>query len=166
MGRWIVTTILAAVLAALLTGCGGSGGAGVGIREGNVAPSFSALSLDGKAVTLQDLAGKPTVLVFWASWCGPCRAEIPHVNEVTEAYGETVNVMGINLGEDPTTAKSVAGSMKYPSLLDPQSSIGASYRVSSIPLVVILDGEGRIRYRGTGLPRDPHTLLDGLIGDS
>jgi len=155
-----------ALLGALLAGCGGSGASGVGIREGNLAPSFSALSLDGKAVTSEDLAGKPSVLVFWASWCGPCRAEVPHVNEVAESYGDAVNVMGINLGESPTDAKKMAGMMKYPSLLDPQSSIGTSYRVSTIPLVVILDGEGRIRYRGTGLPRQPHTLLDGLLGDS
>jgi len=155
-----------AALGALLAGCGGTGASGVGIREGNLAPSFSALSLEGKAVTSEDLAGKPSVIVFWASWCGPCRAEVPHINELVDSYGSNVNVVGINLGEAPAAAKQMASSMQYPSLLDPQSSIGTSYRVSTIPLVVILDGEGRIRYRGTGLPRQPHSLIDGLLGDS
>jgi thiol-disulfide isomerase/thioredoxin len=163
MNRWI-TLALAAALAAAPAGCGGGDAGGrVGVREGNLAPEFSALSLDGKAVTLQDLAGKPAVLVFWASWCGPCRQEMPHVNELVRAYGDQIRVMGINLGEAPDVVAGVAGAMDYPVLLDERSTIAGRYAVRTIPLVVVLDAAGRIRYRGNGLPQRSHALIDWLL---
>ncbi len=157
------TLLLTALLTLAACSTGGTD-AGVGIREGQLAPSFSALTVDGKATTLEDLAGKPAVLVFWASWCGPCRAEMPHVNELVRDYGDRITVLGINMGEDPGTVSKMGAAMDYPSLLDPTSTIASRYAVSSIPLVVVLDAEGRIHYRGNGLPRRAHALLDGLLG--
>ena len=132
-----------------------------------MAPEFTALDLEGEAVTSVSLRGKPTVLVFWASWCGPCRKEIPHLNELRQSYGDRINILGINMGEPVPTAHRAAASlgMRYPSLVDPRSELATRYAVHSIPLVLILDETGRIRLRGNGLPRRPSVLIDGLLTD-
>jgi len=157
--RWLLYGLMAWLVA-----CGGP--SDVGVREGQVAPDFSALSLEGKAVRLSALRGQPVVLVFWASWCGPCRQEVPHVNALVASHGERAHVWGVNMGEDPRKAEAAHGAfgMRYPSLLDPTSDLARRFSVSSIPLVIVLDAQGRIRFRGNGLPRSAGALLDGLLG--
>lgn len=137
-----------------------------GPREGQRAPALSVPTLDGGRFTLESAAGRPSVLVFWASWCGPCRKEAPEVAEVVRAYGDKVAVVSVNAGEDETKARLAAQQwgITWPVGLDSRRKAQAAYLVDALPLVVIIDGDGLVRYRGNGMPSDIHRLLDGLLG--
>jgi cytochrome c biogenesis protein CcmG/thiol:disulfide interchange protein DsbE len=153
-----------AFLLALLLACGS--GPPVAPLEGHTAPAIHSTLLDGSAFELSELRGRPAMLVFWASWCGPCRQEAPEVARIAQGYGEKLQVVGVNAGEDASTAARAAQSMgiTWPVVLDLTGSIQGSYDVQAIPLVLILDAQGVIRFRGLGLPSDAHRILDGLTG--
>lgn len=135
-----------------------------GPREGLRGPAFEARLLDGSRVRSGDLDDKPTVVVFWASWCGPCVHEIPSLNQLQAQVGEEVHVLGINAGEGvEAVTEAVEGlGVRYPVALDPDGRIRRDYQVEGIPLVVILDRDWRVRYRGNGLPLRVTSLLQGL----
>ena len=137
-----------------------------GPQEGQRAPDFTANQMDGSTFHLEAVRGKPTVLVFWASWCGPCRKEAPDVARVAKSYGSRVNLVGINAGESLEVAKRTAPQLgiTWPVVLDPKGAIQSQYQVTGIPLVLVLDAEGRVRHRNNGIPSDIHRLLDGLLG--
>ena len=164
----MIPTVLLRVLvmAVLLSPVFGCERQDVGPQEGQHAPGFNAASLDGGLVRLSDYAGKPTMVVFWASWCGPCRVEAPQVVQVARNYGDRVQVLGVNAGEDRSTAVRAAGQlgMTWPVALDLDGSIRGAYAVSAIPMVLILDKNGVVRHRNNGVPSDVHRLLDGLLG--
>lgn len=134
--------------------------------EGQAAPSFQASTLSGELATLASFRSKPTVLVFWASWCGPCVKEAPEVARIAKSYGSRINVVGINVGEQPAQAAQAAKRLGivWPVVLDVDGSIQKAYQVSGIPLVLIVDQEGLVRHRNNGMPSDIHRLLDGLLG--
>jgi len=119
----------------------------------------------GGPVQLDRFRGKPTMLVFWASWCGPCRQEAPQVAGVARQYGAAINLVGINAGEPISVAKRAATEMAidWPVVMDLDGRIQTLYKVSGIPLVLILDAEGVVRHRNNGVPSDVHRLLDGLM---
>ena len=148
--------------APLWAGC--TGDVPVGPREGQRAPSFSVDALDGQTFSLETMAGKPALIVFWASWCGPCRREAEAVRGIVQSYGERLVVLSINSGEDPTKVRLSAREwgLSWPVGLDPRGRVSRAFEVDALPLVVVLDAEGRVRFRGNGLPSDPHRLLDGL----
>lgn len=135
-----------------------------GVLEGQIAPRIDGVDLQGQERSTEPTE-KPVLLVFWASWCLPCREEVPAVNALVEAYGERVTILGINMGENAAVANRVSEElgMHYPSLQDPQSKIASDWRVRTLPLGVVLDMEGRIQFRGHGLPSQPTVLLDGLL---
>ncbi len=153
---------LSPLLLLALAGCGDSE---IGVQEGQQAPRFAALGLDGSSQGLAQLAGKPAVVVFWASWCGPCMAEVPHLQDLTGSYGDRVGILGVNVGEDPRLVASVVESraMTWTIALDLDKSLSSRFGVRSIPLVLVLDATGRIIYRGNGLPSQPTVLLDRLL---
>jgi thiol-disulfide isomerase/thioredoxin len=153
-------------MAALMLGAACSDDTPVGPREGQQAPSVEVALLEGGEWSLDVAAGRPAVLVFWASWCGPCRKEAPEVAEVVRSYGDKVAVVSINAGEDPTKARLAAQQwqLTWPVALDPRRKAQTAYEVDALPLVVVLDGAGLVRYRGNGMPSDIHRLLDGLLG--
>jgi len=126
----------------------------VGAHEGLRAPGFSALLASGGTLSSSDLRGKPAVLVFWASWCGPCRYEVPHVNQLDKSVGETAHVLGINAGEDHQTVLAAIKAMdiQYPVLEDSDGRISKAYEATSLPLLVVVDPDGRVRYRGSSFP--------------
>lgn len=131
-----------------------------------MAPPIRAAALSGGQVDLTSMRGKPTVVVFWASWCGPCRVEAPEVVRVAQSYGDRIHVLGVNAGEDVGVAKRTASQwgMTWPVALDHDGKVRSSYQVQGIPLVLILDDNGLVRHRNNGMPSDIHRLLDGLLG--
>jgi cytochrome c biogenesis protein CcmG/thiol:disulfide interchange protein DsbE len=138
----------------------------VGPREGRRAPGIDAQTLDGADFDLSDLRGAPVVVVFWASWCGPCRQEAPEIAALERHYGDRVRFVSVNAGEDPAVAKRAAEQwgITWPVVTDPRGAASRAFEVSAIPLVLVLDADGLVRYRGNGLPSDPHRILDGLLG--
>lgn len=159
--RRVVLTGLAALFAAACSTEPPSGP-----REGHQTPPFVVSTIDGGTVSMPSESGRPALVVFWASWCGPCRREAVEIAEIVRSYGDRVQVISINSGEDPTKVKLTAQEwgMQWPVGLDPKGSVSHRFEVDALPLVLVMDRAGMIRFRGNGLPSDPHRLLDGLAG--
>jgi len=112
------------------------------------APDFSWNDGNGNTVHLTDLKGKVVLLDFWATWCGPCKMTIPHIEAIYEKYKDKdVVVLGINLDTgDMENVKSFIDQygMKYLVITDPKSAVAGKYMVNSIPTFFIIDKEGNI----------------------
>ncbi len=116
-------------------------------RLGYRAPDFELPDLDGQKVALSALRGKPLLLNFWASWCPPCRKEMPNLQRFSEQYGSQVVVVGVNWGEDASTVKGFLERVgaTYLNLLDQRGTAFVLYKLTGIPTGFFIDPEGFIR---------------------
>lgn len=119
------------------------------------APDFTVYDPEGTPVKLSDFRGKPVVLNFWASWCGPCQMEMPHFQSAFDQYGETVAFLMVNCTwgrETQDSAKEfVSGSgYTFPVFYDTTMEASMLYGASSIPVTYFLDADGYAIARGTG----------------
>ncbi len=115
---------------------------------GHPAPDFSLTRLDGGALSLTELRGRPVVLNFWASWCGPCEAEMPELQKAFERYGDKgLVVLGVNQGElAPTVADFTRRlGLTFPIVLDTSLDVSQDYRINSLPTTLFIDRDGVIR---------------------
>ena len=132
---------------------------------------FKGYDLDGKPVDVAAAIGnRPVMLVFWASWCGACRAEMPQLNRLAAQYGKRgMEFIGVNIGHNDTykraKAFAVKAKMPYPTLFDGSGDIGRRYRVQGIPTMVIADKRGIIRYYGHETPNIDEAIFAKLTAD-
>ena len=101
-------------------------------------------------------AGSVVMINFWATWCGPCRVEMPHLAKLYEKYrGSGFTVLAVNIDEDPHKAASLAKQlgMRFPVLLDTEKKVSRLYDLSTMPSTVLVDRDGRVRYVTSRLPR-------------
>lgn len=115
---------------------------------GHPAPLFTLPTLAGDSVALSDLQGQPVVLNFWASWCGPCRSEMPELQRLHDRLGEAgVVVLGVNQGESPATAAAFLETLglSFPVALDQRTGVSQQYLVNSLPTTFFIDRAGVIR---------------------
>lgn len=122
----------------------------VGAEIGSTAPDFTLTDINGKSVNLKDVVGenKATLVNFWATWCPPCRSEIPELNKFYQKYGsQKVALLAVDIQEDPSKVKSfVKGyGMNFPVVIDATGKVANQYRVSGIPTTFILDNKGKVR---------------------
>ncbi|WP_145427184.1 redoxin domain-containing protein [Symmachiella dynata] len=128
----------------------------VGLEPGNIAPTFTATDLDGKTIDLQKIAGesKYILLDFWASYCGPCRAEFPHLRKLNADYKDRgLQIIGVCSDTDRDTAARAAeqAELNYPHVYhadQAQQSVTTLYQVTGIPQTYILDSNLRVVAKG------------------
>ena len=123
------------------------------INAGDVAPDFTVEMLDGSKVTLSALQGKPTLLIFWATWCPPCRLELSKLQEhIIDRYGDKINVLPISRGEERAKVEEYISKMGYTFAvgLDGDQSIYRKYATNYIPRCFVIDAKGKVLYSGVG----------------
>lgn len=114
------------------------------------APDFTVLSLEGETVSLSDYRGKPVVINFWATWCPPCRGELPAFQSAWERYGDKVQFLMVDLCDGQRETESIVrdflrdNGYSFPVFLDTEYSGAESYGVSAIPMTILVDAEGGI----------------------
>ncbi len=135
-------------------------------QAGAPAPDFSLATLDGEMVTLSDLRGRPVVLNFWATWCGPCRAEMPALEQVWQQYEQGgVMVLGVDQGEQAGTVERFVREevgTSFPILLDPDQKVGAAYQVRALPTTFFIGADGVIQEVRIGGPLSREMLLQSI----
>ena len=117
------------------------------------APDFTLRSNTGKNLKLSEFRGQVVLLNFWASWCGPCRQEMPALEKLQKRYGKLgFTVLGVNVEEDSTQAKRMLREIRvsFPILYDTQNTASKLYQVSAMPTTVIIDRDGNMRYLHKG----------------
>jgi len=119
------------------------------------APDFTVKDSNGKDIKLSDMRGKPTVVNFWASWCPPCRSEMPHFNKVYKEIGNEVNFMMIDLPGGGETQKVSEKFLKdqglsFPVYYDTTGEASSEYDVNAIPTSIFIDKDGNIASTYTG----------------
>jgi len=124
----------------------------VRVRE-SFAPDFTLTAVDGREVSLSDVRGKTVLLNFWASWCAPCREEMPALESYYQANrADSFEIIAINVGETRKQAQDFAAELglTFPIVLDGDASVAARYRVFGLPVSVLVDKNGMILYRQEG----------------
>lgn len=123
------------------------------VVPGTPAPDFTLQALDGSTVRLSDLRGRPVLLNFWASWCPPCREEMPYLQEVQNAYADAgLVVVAINLDESVATIQSFLGrnNLRLPVLLDRDLRVTQRYGIIPLPTSFFIDRQGVVRSKVEG----------------
>lgn len=163
MSRRFVAATVAVMIAA--TGC-----VEIDTRRGEVgapAPEYAAVTLDGDTARLGDLAGQVVLLNVWATWCAPCREEIPALQALYETHAdEGFEVVGVSVdgrGEREGIRR-FAGEfgMTYPIWHDPEDSFGVTFRTIGVPVTLLVDREGMVRWRHMG----PVELTDPTLTEA
>ncbi|GAB3807822.1 TlpA family protein disulfide reductase [Virgibacillus kimchii] len=124
-----------------------------GTEIGNMAPDFTLETLGGDEIRLSDFQGQRVVLNFWASWCGPCREEMPDIQRLSENKDVTVLAVNLTYSEDSTERVSDfvdQYGLTFPILMDENASVSQLYRIQPIPTTYMLDSNGKIQYKAFG----------------
>ena len=131
------------------------------------APDFTVYDADGNEVHLTDFVGKPIVLNFWASWCGPCKMEMPDFNEKYLELGEEVQFLMINMTDGSRETVEIASEFikesgySFPVFYDTKMDAANTYGAYSLPMTFFIDAEGYPVARATGAI-DADTLMRGI----
>jgi len=131
------------------------------------APDFTVYDIEGGEVRLSDFEGKPTVVNFWASWCGPCQMEMPDFQDKFLELGESVNFLMVNMTDGSRETLETASAFiaeqgyTFPVFYDTQVDAAMAYGVNSLPTTYFIDAEGRAIAQATGAI-DAATLQRGI----
>lgn len=141
-----------------------------GLAKGEQAPDFKLATLDGEVVNLSDYQGQKVMLNFWATWCPPCRAEMPHMQTYFEeqASDENVVILAVNLTTEDRGIEKVEDfveefGLEFAIPLDEKGDIGSTYQAVSIPTSYMIDTAGRVQHKIVG-PMDL-PMMEQLVED-
>lgn len=124
------------------------GSAPVPVQVGAPAPDFALRSAAGPNLRLSEFRGQVVMVNFWATWCGPCRQEMPKLEEIFSRYEQAgFTLLGVNIDEDSARALRLAADLgvTFPLLLDDEQSVSRLYDVQGMPMTVLVDRDGRVR---------------------
>jgi cytochrome c biogenesis protein CcmG/thiol:disulfide interchange protein DsbE len=180
LSLWLLAMLTISVVAAACGGSAGSDESGLTVEpvgedtesdeeppstNGEPAPELVFTYFDGSDGTLDDYAGKPTVLNFWASWCAPCVAEMPDLEEVFQEVGGEVAFVGFNVTDDRTDADNliVQTGVTYTMAEDPDGAIHRAFRGFAMPTTILIAADGTVvRSRAGAISGDQ---LRGFISE-
>lgn len=117
--------------------------------EGQVAPDFALKSSSGENMRLSEYRGDVVMINFWATWCGPCRQEMPLLDELYNRYNRVgFNLLGVNIDDDSRRAMQMVEELgvNFPVLFDARKEVSKLYEVEAMPVTVIVDRSGTVRY--------------------
>jgi len=125
----------------------------VGLSEGQTAPDFLLTTIDGEETRLSDYRGQRVIVNFWATWCPPCRAEMPDFQELYES--EDVEILAVNLTESEQGMESVQNfidelALTFPIPMDENTIVSQMYEVQAYPTSYMIDSEGKIQFVARG----------------
>lgn len=115
----------------------------------SIAPDFTLRTMNGPNLRLQEQRGRVVMVNFWATWCGPCRQEMPHLNKLYDKYRASGFVLlGVNIDDDALKATDLATKLglKFPVLLDTDKKVSRSYDMNAMPATLLIDRDGKVRY--------------------
>ncbi len=145
LGRWLLGLMWLGSMAAVA--------GGFQTRAPAPAPALQTQDLAGASKTLADYRGQVVLLNFWASWCPPCRQEMPSMERLRQKLaGRSFVILGVNSGENPEEVRSFLPTMKlgFPILLDPESANTRRWKVFALPTSFLIDAQGRVRHSIAG----------------
>jgi len=117
--------------------------------EGQPAPDFALKSATGENMRLSEYRGDVVMINFWATWCGPCRQEMPLLDEMYARYQRVgFNLLGVNIDDDSRRAMKMIDELgvSFPVLFDSRKEVSKLYEVEAMPVTVLVDREGRVRH--------------------
>jgi thiol-disulfide isomerase/thioredoxin len=134
------------------------------------APDFTVYDAEGNPVRLSDYTGKPIVLNFWASWCGPCRMEMPHFEQAYQNMSEDIQFLMVNMTTGRETQKSAQDFLDetgytFPVLFDLDMDAAYTYGVYSLPMTVFIDEDGNVQDLAIGAIDEAtlHSKIDKIL---
>jgi len=137
---------------------------------GSEAPDFELLTVDGDRMRLSDLRGRVVLLNFWATWCSPCRVEMPDLQARADRWAQRLTVVGVNFDEPRAEVLAFRDELglTFPLLLDPGAQVQELYRIVGYPTSIFVDEDGIVRAQHIGLmsPQqlDEYLTQMGLTG--
>ncbi len=164
--KWIGLFVVSLLV---LVACGGGDSVSTdgGSATADLATDFTMASLGGGEVTLSELRGQYVLVNFWATWCIPCRKEMPYLQEVHDKHEDLV-VLAVNMGEDEERVQPFIDDMgfTFPVLLDPSDDLTREHNVRGLPVSFIVGPDGDIVYRRVGeiLPEEFDVWLADNLG--
>ncbi len=122
-------------------------------KIGNRAPNFKLPNLEGQSISLKDFQGKTVLLNFWATWCSPCRKEMPYIQEIFEEWSNRdLVILAINVGESQAKVESFlqSNNLSFPVLLDTKKTVAVKYNIQFYPTTFFIDKDGIIQLKIIG----------------
>ena len=122
---------------------------GTAFGAGGPAPAFTLTALSGDQQALSQYKGQVVMVNFWATWCGPCRQEMPVLDQMYKKYKPAgFTLIGVSIDKEAPAVKELLARkpVSYPVLLDPANQVSKAYHVAEMPSSVIIDRRGQIRY--------------------
>ena len=163
--RWVLVPVLVVPLGwLLLTGFGRDPRELASPLVGRPAPTWTLQTLDGATLSSDDLAGRPYVMNFWASWCPPCVEEHPVLAATWEERGDDLTIVGVLYQNEPRDAEGFLaryGDAGYPHVIDDAGRLAIEYGVTGPPETFFVDADGIVRAKQFG-PLTPELMADHL----
>ena len=135
-------------------------------KVGTVAPDFTLKSSNGKNLRLSEHRGEVVMINFWATWCGPCREEMPLLNRLHEKYRKAgFTLLGVNVDDKPQAAKDMARQLGigFPVLFDSDKQLSRRYDIDAMPSTLLIDRDGKVRYIHRGYRPGDETRYEEKI---